>query len=78
METSKDVCTYYTLRGGQDNYVNTIIDMGLREMMRNCLNLIEEETLLQTSACKMVERRDNILVDRTPKYHPEISGEGIE
>ena len=30
LDTSKDVCTYYTLRGREDNYVNTILDTGLR------------------------------------------------
>ena len=37
MDASKDLCSYYTLRGREDNYGNTIIDTSLRELMRNCL-----------------------------------------
>ena len=78
MEISKDVCTYYTLRGQEDNYGNTIIEASLRELTHNCLKFIEEETLLQTNSCKMVEHRDHFLANRTPKCHPNISSEGIE
>ena len=46
--------------------------------MRNCFNFIKQETLLQTNICNMGYFRDHILVDRTPKCHPEFSGEGIE
>ena len=62
----------------EDNYSKTIIATSLRELMRNCLNFIEDYTLLQTNACKMGERRDHTLIDRTPKYHLTIYGEGIE
>ena len=78
MDTSKDVCTYYTLRRREENYFNTNIKTGLRELMKNCINFIKEETLLQTNACKMGDRRDHILVEHTPKFHPELSGEVIE
>ena len=77
MEISKDVCTYYTLCVQDDNYVKTIIETDLRELMRNCLNFIEDETRLQTNACNMGERRDHIIVDRTPMCHPDISDEFI-
>ena len=30
MDTSKDVCTYYTIRGQEDNYFNNILETGLR------------------------------------------------
>ena len=46
MDTSKYVCTYYTLSGQDDNHGNTIIETSLREIMCNCLNFIEDETLL--------------------------------
>ena len=78
MDTFKDICTYYPLRGREDQYVNTIIETGLRELMRKCQNFIEEETLLQTNACNMGERRDHIITDRTPKCHPQLYGEGID
>ena len=78
MGTSKDVCTYYILCGREDNYGNTIIETGLRGLMRKCINFIKEETILQTNAFKMVERKDHIIIEHTPKCHPRIYGEGIE
>ena len=56
MGTYKDLCNYYTLHVWEDNDGNTIIETSLRDMVRNCLNFIEKETLLQTNACNMVER----------------------
>ena len=46
--------------------------------MRKCVEFIEEETLLQTNARKMGQRRGHIIVYRNPKCHTEISSEGIE
>ena len=66
MDTFKDVCTYYTLQGREDNYGNKIIETSLRELMRNCLNFIEEKTLIQTNDFKMGECRDHIIVNCTP------------
>ena len=42
MDTYKNICTYYTLRGQEDNYGDTIIETSFREIMRNCINLIKE------------------------------------
>ena len=46
--------------------------------MQHCLKFIEEETLLQTNARKMVQHTGHIIVNRTPKCHPELVGKGIE
>ena len=35
MYTSKNICTYYILHRQQDNYSNTTLDTGLRELIRN-------------------------------------------
>ena len=35
MDTSKDVCNYYTICGREDNYRKTIIETILRELMWN-------------------------------------------
>ena len=40
METSTDVCTYYTKLGQENNYVNTIIETCFRELMWKFLNFI--------------------------------------
>ena len=77
MDTHKDVCNYYTLHGREYNYVNTILETILREIMWNCLKFIKEETLLQTNACNMGEHKDHIFFVHTPKCHPKLSGEGI-
>ena len=34
LDTSKDVCNYYTLCGWEDNDGNTMIGTSLRELMR--------------------------------------------
>ena len=49
-----------------------ILEKLLRVLMRNCLDFIEEEKLLQTNYLNMGERRDHILVELSPKCHPEI------
>jgi hypothetical protein len=45
----------------------------LLELTANCADFENEETLLQTKGREM-----GILVDRTPKCHCELAGEGIE
>ena len=50
MVKSRYVCTYYKLCRKDDNKGNTVIEEGLRELNRNCLNFINEEILLQTNA----------------------------
>jgi hypothetical protein len=45
----------------------------LKYLMSNCTDFIEEESLLQLMGHQM-----GATIDRTPKCHPEIAGEGIE
>ena len=78
VDTSKDVCTYYKLRVQEDNCSNTTLETILMETMWNYLNSIKEETQPQTNYCNIRECRYHILVNRTPKCHTEISGEGFE
>ena len=70
MDTSKDICTFYTLRRLEDEYGNTLIETSLRGLMWNCVNFIEEETLLQTNDREIGQRRGHIIVNHTPKCHP--------
>jgi hypothetical protein len=42
-------------------------------MMDSQMDFIEEETLLQYHG-----RQLGVIIDRTPKCHPEMAGEGIE
>ena len=67
LDTSKDVCRYYTLRGQEDDYGNTVCVKSMRELMWDCLRCIKEETLIQTSYNKIGEVKDHIVFHRTPK-----------
>jgi hypothetical protein len=40
--------------------------------MANCREFIEAEALLLSNGCKM------IIIDRMPKCHCELAGEGVE
>ena len=63
----------YTLNGRKDMFGNCILDTSLKEMMESLLDFMQEETLLQYHG-----RMSGVVVDRTPKCHPELAGEGIE
>ena len=45
----------------------------LLHLMSTCTDFVNEETLLQTMA-----RKIGVTIDRTPKCHPEMAGEGVE
>jgi hypothetical protein len=64
---------YYTNDGKKDAFVNLIPQMSVRMMMRALIDFIEEETLLQYHGKTL-----GVIVDRTPKCHPKVAGEGIE
>jgi hypothetical protein len=53
--------------------VDLIPGTSLRMMMSSLMDFIEEETLLQFHGKTL-----GVLVDRSPKCHPEVAGEGIE
>ena len=49
-------------------------DKYLNHLIRNCLDFVNEKTMLQHIGEDML----GVIVDRTPKCTPEIAGEGIE
>ena len=55
-----------------------MIDTSFLYLICNCINFIKEESLLQTQSLKMGDHRNRITVNRTPKCHIELAGEGIE
>ena len=55
------------------NNSEVIPGSGLKEMILNLPDFINEMTLLQYQAQKL-----GVSIDCSPKYHPEIAGEGIE
>jgi len=63
----------YMLNGKHDAFGFMQKDFSLKSLKGNCLDFEEEETLLQSMGKEM-----GVLVDRTPKCHCELAGEGIE
>ena len=64
---------FYSLKGSKDAFGNTIVGSSLKELMESLIDFADEETLLQYNARLM-----GVHVDRTPKCHPEMAGEGVE
>ena len=65
--------SFYTVDGRKDNLGTVIPDTALRGLMLAQPDFIQEETLLQFHG-----RQLGVRVDRTPKCHPELAGEGVE
>ena len=63
----------YTKLGTKDSMGSIQKDTSLLELVANCSDFENEETMLQTKGRDM-----GMLVDRTPKCHCELVGEGIE
>ena len=63
----------YTLGGKKDEYGHIVPGSSLKVLLSSLLDFQNEETLLQYHG-----RLLGVIVDRTPKCHPEIAGEGIE
>jgi hypothetical protein len=63
----------YTVDGKKDAFGNIIRETSLKHLMSLLTDFIEEETLLQYHG-----RLLGVRVERTPKCHPEIAGEGVE
>ena len=74
MDTYKYVCTYYKLRVRGDNYCNKIIEAGLRELVRKCLEFIEKGALLQTNDCNIGDHIYHIIINHNPNLYPYIVG----
>jgi hypothetical protein len=64
---------FYTNDGKKDAFGNLIPGTSLRKMMSSLIDFINEETLLQYHGKTL-----GVTVDRSPKCHPEVAGEGIE
>jgi hypothetical protein len=64
---------YYTLEGWKDQFGNIDPTTSVKMIMERQMDFVEEETLLQYHG-----RQLGVIIDRTPKCHPEMAGEGIE
>jgi len=58
--------------GSKDGLGIKQLDTSLKYLMANCVDFEEEESLLQSMGTKM-----GVIIDRTPKCHCELAGEGI-
>jgi hypothetical protein len=65
-------CKVYTVHGAEDSMGAVRKDTSLRYLMSNLKDFEVQETMLQLKAMEM-----GILIDRTPKCHCELAGEGI-
>lgn len=69
---------WYKKHGSKDDTDAVIPESNLQEIMMNCLDFEEEKTLLQKMVENMCDRPGQFFLDRTPKCHCEMAGEGIE
>ena len=63
----------YTMDGKKDLDGTIITNTSLKQMLECLPDFMEQETVLQFYA-----RQLGVMIDRTPKCHPEVAGEGIE
>ena len=54
---------YYTLGDRNNQYRNTSLDTSLRDLMRNCIEFIKEDTLIQNQARNMGDHPNRITVN---------------
>jgi hypothetical protein len=70
-KTNKSDCT---LKGKKDAHGNIMLETSLKHLRMSLqTDFIEEETLLQCHG-----RSPGVKIERTPKCHPEIAGEGVK
>ena len=70
---AKQAYNSYSISGFKDQFGNRRLDTSLKELISCLRDFEEEETMLQSIA-----RQLGVRVDRTPKCHCELAGEGIE
>ena len=69
---------YYSMKGTKDDANIIRPDSCLVKMMEACTDFEEEQTLLQKMVESMSDRPGQFSLDRSPKCHCELAGEGIE
>ena len=71
--TGRQCFSCYSMNGKIDENGNIVAGTSLRSMISNLPDFKEELTLLQFRALQM-----GVRIECSPKFHPEIAGEGIE
>ena len=69
---------YYAMKGTKDSTNIIRPDSCLVKLMEACTDFEEEQTLLQKMVQNMSDRPGQFSLDRSPKCHCELAGEGIE
>ena len=72
-DSIKEIVRNFAANGKKDKDGNLIQNTSLKEIVANLPDFKSEITLLQYRALQL-----GVTVDCSPKYHPEIAGEGIE
>eukprot|EP00978_Attheya_sp_CCMP212_P040488 scaffold221418_cov54-Attheya_sp.AAC.1 len=70
----------YSIDGPKDDENNELdISFSYKKILGSLADFMDEKTLLQTVGEEIGKVSGiNIIIDRSPKYHPEVAGEGIE
>ena len=72
-QTKEQAFSFYQVQGKKDANGNRILHTSLKHLITNLPDFKNESTLLQYCATQLLTR-----IECSPKYHPEIAGEGIE
>ena len=72
-KTNEEIMSYYTVNGRKDINGDVIEASSLKHLIANLPDFKAEITLLQYRATQL-----DVRIECSPKYHPEIAGEGIE
>mmetsp|Transcript_25228 Transcript_25228/g.45664 ORF Transcript_25228/g.45664 Transcript_25228/m.45664 type:complete len:156 (-) Transcript_25228:579-1046(-) len=78
--TSEEREGLYSKEGPKDDSGKVMDEsFSLKKILAACTDFVEEKTLLQTIGANIGRDRGiSVTIDRTPKCHPEVAGEGIE
>jgi len=69
----KNIKSFYTINGWKNAMGILQPKTSLKHLLANCINFEEEEMMLQ-----MLGQTLGIVVNCTPKCHPELTSKGIE
>ena len=72
VEEEKKAYQNYSIKGYNDQFGNHHPETSLKELMSSCKDFVKKETMLQSIA-----RDLGVRVERMPKCHCELAGEGI-
>ena len=66
------------MKGTKYYHHNIRTESCLFDLIVNCIDFEEENTLLQSKVLEMCDRESQFFLYRSPKFNCELAGEGIE